>query len=153
MKYFIFISLLFGAQSYSAQVDEAKKALINFFSALHTKNYSEAEKYFTGSYEPLKYWNPAEHANATVAEELKYGCEEGGLQCEQIAEVVSVKVVSDDHFEFTVTLKQDDGTLLTNSCDPDVVEGKSKEEVLFETYGVNNVNGHWVLDQLPPYCP
>jgi hypothetical protein len=92
----------------------AKEALITYFSLLNEKKYSEAVKYHGSGYDYLWDWNPTIDRN-NYSQLLKMGCEENGLKCLKIRNILEQQQASPSEFKFIVQFSENDGTLFKRS--------------------------------------
>ena len=130
---------------------EAEQTLIEFFSSLHAKEYTGAVSFYGGSYETLQGNNPdldpSDHAALWAR-----GCEVNGLQCLEVrtATFVSVEV---DTYIFQVEFNNPDGSLFVRGpcCGADETEMPPVSE--FEYRVSRNIDGKFVVMDLPPYIP
>lgn len=119
---------------------QARAALQEFFSLLYDQRYEEAIQYYGGDYDILQEWNPTV-AGDDHAQLFQNGCILNGLQCLGLMTVLQEQEVSPGQFLFTVEFVQDDGRLFSRGMDSQF------------TYTVRNVDGVFLVQELPVYVP
>jgi hypothetical protein len=106
----------FSPASANEDIDFARQTLINFFQLLHDGEFREATNLFGGSNDSLIDMNPhiTSHDFETL---LQNGCENNGLQCKLVGQVIEEIKSLLGKFKFTVEFVNDDGSLFTlGSC-------------------------------------
>ena len=135
----------------STDLDAAQRALITFFSLLHQRRYEEAVKYYGGSYDMLRYWNPLVPEDDYAAL-LKNGCEVNGLKCLQVGGMLRTEQLSATRFKFVVQFANEDGSVFVRgSCcgaTPEQMPPKSEFE-----YGVEKSDSGYLVLGGPVYLP
>jgi len=127
----------------------ARETLIRFFHLLNTKQYKEATEYYGGSYGMLEDWNPLVYDHDKL---LKNGCENNGLNCLAIREILEEEEISPTEVKFTIQLSNDDGTLFKRGPCCGATEEQMPTKTDFE-YTVIKKNNKFLSRNLPPYTP
>ncbi|MEJ2706550.1 MAG: hypothetical protein P8074_02940 [Anaerolineales bacterium] len=99
-----------GIESTQGQIDLARQALLDYFTALNQGDYLQAVELYGGSYELLADYNPdipaEEHAQYFQA-----ACRYNGFMCFlPLREIVAQEQVAADEFHFAVEFNNPDGT-------------------------------------------
>lgn len=135
-----------------ANAAEARGIMMSFFAALNAGDYQKASELYGGSYETLTAWNPdIQPANQVAL--WKRACQQNGLQCLPVGEVVGSAQVSANVLKFTVRFRNPDGTLFvlgpccgeTQTSMPPISE--------FECDVARTSGGDFKVMCLPPYVP
>lgn len=122
----------------SPELDQAREALFQFFSLLHDERYSEAVAYYGGDYEVLRAWNPDIPADDS-ARLFENGCTVNGLQCLPIRTVDPGVELAGGVYRFAVDFSAPDGSAF----------GAERQF----TYTVKQVDGEFLVQELPIYVP
>jgi len=130
---------------------KARDALIAFFDLLHEGRYAEAVRYYGGSYEVLRDWNPTvpEDDYATL---FRMGCMVNGLQCLRIRRIVREERVSSRGFKFVVEFMNEDGSLFVRGPCCGATEAEMPPQSQF-TFTVVKVGDRFLVQELPVYVP
>jgi hypothetical protein len=129
----------------------AKEALITYFSLLNEKKYSEAVKYHGSGYDYLWDWNPTIDRN-NYSQLLKMGCEENGLKCLKIRNILEQQQVSPSEFKFIVQFSENDGTLFKRGSCCGSTEEQQPTETDFE-FVVRKKGENYLVVTQPVYVP
>ena len=121
-------------------LEQAREALLTYFSLLHDQRYDEAVYFYGGSYDLLRDWNPTVEPN-DYATLLKNGCTINGLMCLEAQTIVQEETVSSSEFQFVVEFMNEDGSLF--------MLGQQSQF----TYTVMKVYGRFLVQDLPVYVP
>ncbi|MEW5870758.1 MAG: DPP IV N-terminal domain-containing protein [Chloroflexota bacterium] len=128
----------------------ALQTLLEFFERLHDGEYEQASDLYGGSYAMLIEWNPGlppkDHPML-----LKNGCEENGLNCLRVHDVVFQEETDQLEFLFLVSFEYDDGTIFETylQCCTNATEGPPVWQF---PYTVKWVNGRLLVMGLPKYA-
>lgn len=134
------------------QMELARQALLDYFTALNQGNYLQAVEFYGGSYEILQSNNP-EIPPQDHAQLLQAACRYNGFMCFlPLHEVVSQEQVAADEFHFVVEFQNADGTLfeLGPCCGADP---NSQPPVSQFEYTVVFQEGSYRVVELPVYVP
>lgn len=126
--------------SSSEDVLQAEKTLRSFFDLLSTARYEAAVSLYGGNYEALRSWNPTLDPQ-NFSELWKNGCEQNGLQCMKVNNIVIMPSLTSPFFQFTVEFVNKDGDIYS-----DPKTGNTKFD-----YTVSRVGNEFVVMQGPPY--
>lgn len=126
----------------------AREALNSFFSLLHDERYGEAVSYYGGTFEVLRYWDPA--AADDNAEMFKSACRLR-LRCLRIKAILREEKISPTEFRFVVQFMDDDGTVFRHGpcCGGDETETPAQTEF---AYTVKRV-GKFLVQEMPVVLP
>jgi hypothetical protein len=126
--------------------------MLRFFTALNEGDYAAAGSLYGGSYETLTGWNPDVPASDVIAL-WQRACEQNGLQCLPVREVVSQEQVSANVLKFIVHFRNPDGSLfvLGPCCGEDETSMPPVSE--FECNVARTSSGDFKAMCLPPYVP
>jgi hypothetical protein len=122
----------------SADLDKAREALFQFFSLLQAGRYDEAIAYYGGDYDVLRDWNPNVPAD-DYAQLFENGCTVNGLQCLAIRTVDPGVELEGGMYRFMVDFAAPDGSAF----------GAERQF----TYTVKQVDGKFLVQELPVYVP
>jgi hypothetical protein len=130
-------------------IDRARHSLRAYFGALSSGRYADAVALYGGSYETLIGWNPdvAPRYRATL---FARGCEQNGLQCLRLKQVIGETTISAGEFNFVVEFLNDDGT--TFELGPCCGETDGPVITRFP-FNVKKVGGAYLVQDLPVYVP
>ena len=135
-----------------ANLEKARQALTDYFSALTAKNYPEAVALYGGSYEVLQNNNPALDQTDYPAL-FEAGCTFNGYVCDlKIKNIAQEVQLSETDFRFTVEMESSDGSLfvLGPCCGADPQDEPPWTQFDFL---VKKVNGKFLVQDLPVYVP
>ncbi|HEY0736854.1 MAG TPA: hypothetical protein VGD69_18185 [Herpetosiphonaceae bacterium] len=124
----------------AADLEQARSALVSFFSALQGGRYTEASMLFGGSFADLTGFNPMVPVD-DQAQLLQNACTVNGFQCLEIQNIVEANAVSPTEFAFVVEFQNEDGSLFTQ---PTQSQWK---------YTVEKVGDQFLVQELPVYLP
>ncbi len=122
----------------SPELDQARKALFQFFTALHEGHYDEAVEYYGGDYQVLRDWNPDVPAD-DYAWLFENGCTVNGLQCVPIQTIDPGVELPGGVYQFKVGFVALDGSMI----------GPGPQF----TYTLHEVDGKYLVQELPVYVP
>ena len=89
---------------------DPERAMVDFFTYLNQGDYAQASELYGGSYDILQDYNPDLNLDDKTAL-LKAGCEQNGLMCLAVEEVLSVQTNDQTNFLFEVQFTNRDGSL------------------------------------------
>jgi len=136
----------------STLVSLAEKAIIDFFYALHKRDYAKAASLYGGTYELLQDYNPILDPKDHRAL-LQAGCELNGLMCLPVREVLYFQTSSPQVFLFEVKFTNPDGsTFELGPCCGETEETMPPQSTFMISVRCQDDNACHVLD-LPPYVP
>lgn len=153
---FLFVVMLAAGCSTSSSKlqsdsDEAYNTLINFFELLNVKEYDGAALLYGGSYEGLQERNPsvdpADHVKL-----LENACEINGNKC-FLVRTATFKELQGDIFVFQVEFSNPDGSLFVRGPCCGANETEMPPESQFEYKVKKNVDGKFLVMDLPIYVP
>jgi hypothetical protein len=121
-------------------LEQARSALVSFFSALHGGRYTEASMLFGGSYADLTNFNPMIPVD-DQAQLLQNACTVNGFQCLEIQNIVAARAVSPTEFVFAVEFQNEDGSLFTQPTQAQW------------NYTVEKIGDQFLVQELPVYLP
>lgn len=132
-------------------LEQARSALVSFFSALHGGRYTEASMLFGGSYENLTGYNPMVPVD-DQAHLLQNACTANGFQCLEIQNIVAARAVSPTEFAFVVEFQNEDGSLFTRGpcCGASETEQPTQSQW---NYTVEKIGDQFLVQELPVYVP
>ena len=135
------------------QIELARQALLDYFTALNQGNYLQAVELYGGSYELLQGYNPEIPAQAH-AQLLQAACRYNGFMCFlPVREIVAQEQAAVNEFRFAVEFQNEDGTPfeLGPCCgaDPDSQPPVSQ----FEYPVVFSEQAGYRVMELPVYVP
>jgi hypothetical protein len=135
-----------------ANAAEARDILLRFFAALNGGDYATAVSLYGGSYETHTTWNPDLPATDLITL-WQHACEQNGLRCLPVGEVVSQQPLSANVLKFKVHFRNPDGTLfvLGPCCGASETEMPPVSE--FECDVARTSSGEFKVLCLPPYVP
>jgi len=141
-----------SAPTLDANAAEARNVLLRFFTALNSGDYGTAASVYGGSYETLIAWNPDLPATDLIAL-WQRACEQNGLQCLPVHEVVGEQALSANVLKFTVHFRNPDGSLfvLGPCCGENETTMPPVSE--FECNVARTSSGDFKVLCLPPYVP
>ncbi|HEX5689759.1 MAG TPA: hypothetical protein VFX76_07150 [Roseiflexaceae bacterium] len=130
-------------------IDRARDSLRAYFGALASGRYADAVARYGGSYQTLIDWNPdvAPRNRATL---FARGCQQNGLQCLRLKQVIGETTISATEFNFVVEFLSADGT--TFSQGPCCGETEGPVITRFP-FNVKKVGGAYLVQDLPVYIP
>ena len=137
------------AATATADLAQARAALITYFSLLHAGRYADAINYYGGSYDILSSTNPEIDPNDRVAL-IKYGCIL--LMCLEVRTIVQAEIASPTEFKFVVEFKNEDGSLFVRGPCCGASETDMPPESQFAVL-VIKVDDRFLVQQLPVYVP
>jgi hypothetical protein len=142
------LAVLQPSDSATTEEEQARNALLTFFSGLSTQNYEEAASYYGG--EKIEYAREM-MPNESLAEYWEYVCSTV-LQCLPVAEITHTEQVSDDEFIFDVVFVQPDGGRFEMGacCGSDPA---ASPPVWQFVYSVKKINGMWKMMRGPIFTP
>lgn len=129
---------------------EAESVLKGFFTALNSKDYDQAVKYFGGSYTWLQEANPT-ISSTNYAELFEKGCTMNGYHCLRVGKVLEVSQ-KDDEFTFTVQFLTSTGEIYVQGPCCGATEEESPSVSDFE-FQVQKKNGEFLVITEPVYSP
>jgi hypothetical protein len=126
--------------------------MMRFFGALNTGDYATAASLYGGSYDTLATWNP-DLPPADVTALWARACQQNGLQCLPVLEVVDQQQVSANVMKFALHFRNPDGTLfvLGPCCGENATTMPPVSE--FECDVARTSSGEFRVMCLPPYVP
>ena len=126
--------------------------MLRYFVALHQGDYAAAAALYGGSYETQATWNPDLPATDLLGL-WQRACEQNGLQCLAVREVVSEEQVSPNVLTFTLHFRNPDGSLfvLGPCCGENGTSMPPVSE--FECDLARTSSGDFKAMCLPPYVP
>lgn len=141
-----------SAPTLDANAAEARDVMLRYFTSLNTGDYATAASLFGGSYETLTTWNP-DVSPTDLTTLWERACEQNGLQCLEVLEVVSQEQISANVMKFMLHFRNPDGTLFvlgpccgeTATTMPPVTD--------FECDVARDSSGEFKVMCLPPYVP
>jgi hypothetical protein len=135
-----------------ANAAEAREVMMRFFSALNARDYQSASELYGGSYETLISWNPDVQPTDKISL-WKRACEQNGLQCLPVSEVVNSIQVSANVMEFTIHFRNPDGSLfiLGPCCGENETSMPPVSEFICSV--ARTSDGDLKVMCLPPYVP
>ena len=130
----------------------AKQVLAEFLDALYYEKYDEAALLYGGSYDIMIEHNPAIDPNAHAAL-LKNACTINGAACLEVKGITLESEVSDSEYIFKVEFMNEDGTLFVQGpcCGGSEVDSPSQSEFSFTV--LKNIDGKFLVMNMPPYTP
>ncbi len=132
-------------------MDEAHDVLIDFFTLLHTKNYTDAVPLFGGEYEQLQVFNtqidPADHVALWA-----WACDNRLLQCLEVRST-ELAHAEGDTYVFQVEFNNPDGSLFVLGPCCGANETEMPPVSRFEFAVTKNAEGNFVVMSTPPYVP
>jgi hypothetical protein len=138
-----------------SDLEHAQQTLIDFFSLLHNREYSEAIERFADDAD-TQFFETARRNNVDVNPDDEVALMEAActyqLQCMEILNVVNGEQISDTEFTFTVEFANEDGTLfvLGPCCGSDETEMPPVSQ--FE-YRVEMMSSEFFVHGSPVYVP
>jgi hypothetical protein len=141
-----------SAPTLDANAAEAREIMMRFFSALNAGDYQMASELYGGSYEALISWNPDVQPSDKTAL-WRRACQQNGLQCLPVSEVVDANQVSANVMEFTIHFRNPDGSLfvLGPCCGENETTMPPVNE--FKCSVARTSDGDLKVMCLPPYVP
>ncbi len=130
-------------------IDRARDGLRAYFGALYAGRYADAVRLYGGSYQTLIDWNPdvAPRNRATL---FARGCEQNGLRCLRLKQVIGETTISATEFNFVVEFLNADGTTFKQGPCCGETEGPTITRFPFN---VRKVGGAYLVQDLPVYVP
>jgi hypothetical protein len=126
--------------------------MLRFFSALDQGDYSTAISLYGGSYETLSTWNP--DLPATDLTGLwQRACEQNGLQCLPVSEVIAEEQVSANVVRFTLHFRNPDGSMFVLGPCCGETETSMPPVQEFGCTVARTSSGDFKVMCLPPYVP
>ena len=135
-----------------ANAAEARDVLLRFFAALSSGDYATAVSLYGGSYETHTTWNPDLPSTELIAL-WRRACEQNGLQCLPVGEVVSEQPLSANVLKFKVQFRNPDGSLFVLSPCCGESETTMPPVSEFECDVARTSTGEFKVLCLPPYVP
>lgn len=127
--------------------EQARNALLSFFSNLSTWNYSEAVRYFGGD---ISSSTRPQDPSETLDDYWNYNCKQ--LHCLAVAAITDIEQVSKDEYMFyTVFVNPDGSRFEIGACcggDP-----AATPPIWQFAYPVKKINGVWKVMRGPLYTP
>jgi hypothetical protein len=131
-------------------VTPARQALETFFALLYEGRYAEAVAYYGGDYQVLRDWNPTV-APDDGAKLLEQGCTINGLMCLALKGICTEEELSPGEHRFTVQFAAPDGGTFARSGHCCGGSGEPSRDPF--VYTVLNIDGQFLVQELPPYIP
>jgi hypothetical protein len=134
-----------------SDLEQARVALIDFFSALAGGRYTEATMLYGGSYEELTGFN-AMVPRDEYPQLFQNACTTNGFQCLEVQTVVDAREVAPGEFAFVVEFQNEDGSLFSRGS----AGGSSATAQPAQsqwTYTVKKVGDLFLVQELPVYLP
>jgi hypothetical protein len=122
-------------------IEIARAALAEYFAALNGGDYITAAKLYAGDTAQLEAWNPDIQNN--LPKWLERGCTQNGLQCLQARTITYRGPDARGGHQFLVEFNHPDGTLF--------YQGETSSFIFAVVQ--DQVNGLWLVMDLPPYVP
>ena len=132
-------------------LDNARFALLTYFTLLHDKNYTEAITYHGSGYEYLQGWNPNVNKNDYV-KLLENGCTENGLHCLKVSSILEEKIVSPTEYTFKIQFSNEDGTIFKRGPCCGATEKEMPTQTNFD-YTVRKIDLNFKVTTQPVYTP
>ena len=130
---------------------EAQEVLIRFFDLLNSKQYTEANILYGGSYQGLQEWNPdIDPLNHVML--LTRACEQNGLQCLK-TRTTKFKKLQGNSYIFQVEFTNPDGSLFVRGPCCGANDTDMPPESQFEYEVAITSEGKFLVMDLPPYVP
>jgi len=137
--------------SLPSAASEAQQVLIKYFDLLTAKEYAEADGLYGGDYEQLKVFSadvdPSDHVKL-----WSNACELAGLRCLKVR-TATLLDQGTNTYRFQVEFNNPDGNLfvLGPCCGANETEMPPVSQ--FEITVLKNVEGNFLVTNLPPYVP
>jgi len=137
--------------SLPSTASEAQKTLIKFFDLLNTKQYTEADSFYGGSYEQLRIFHPDADVfdHATL---WSNACEVSGLQCLKVR-TATLENQQGDTYAFQVEFNNPDSSLFVLGPCCGANETDMPPVSQFEYRVARNDDGKFLVMEIPPYVP
>lgn len=132
----------------SGNIENARKALVEYFDLLNEKQYAKAVRYHGSGYDV----NPSIIDENDYAGLLKNGCEIKGLQCLKVKNVVEQQQISPVEFKFVVQFANNDGSLFKRGPCCGATEEQMPTQTVFE-FVVKLVDNKYMIISPPVYVP
>jgi len=126
--------------------------MLRFFAALNAGDYPTAISLYGGSYDTLTTWNPDLPAADRTAL-WQRACQQNGLQCLPVGEVVSQEQVSANVVRYDLHFRNPDGTLFVLGPCCGETETSMPPVSQFECTVARTSGGDFKVMCLPPYVP
>lgn len=144
------------AETTSAQAPtlaaDAEETLRAFHSLLNAGDYEGATALYGGSYETFQGWNPDMDPKDSAGL-FQRACEQNGLMCLNVLDVVSSTTNDDRDFIFEVEFANADGSTFVRGPCCGATEEEMPSEFSFEAEVVCQDDGACLVLTLPPYVP
>jgi hypothetical protein len=129
----------------------AREALLGYFEALHSGDYSRAAEFAGGGLEVLAEMNPS-IAAADSAALLQAACTGNGFQCLAVRGIVSEREIVPGSYRFEVEFAAADGRFFVRGPCCGASETEMPSQSAF-AYDVVKVGEAYLVQQLPVYVP
>jgi hypothetical protein len=140
-----------GGWRLQSSPEHARNVLLSFLSALASQHYMEAARYYGGTYDHLRGWNPGIDPQ-DLPSLWRAGCEFNGLQCLGRAEVVRTERLSPTETRFHLRLFHASGEPFVQGpcCGETAATMPPRSEFAFT---VRRVDSQFRVMDPPPYVP
>jgi hypothetical protein len=137
--------------SLPSTASEAHDVLVEFLTALHTKNYADAVPLYGGEYDQLQVFNSELDPNDHLAL-WTWACDNQLLQCLEVRSA-AFKELHGDSYIFQVEFNNSDGSLfvLGPCCGANLTEMPPVSQ--FDYTVSRNTEHRFVVMNTPPYVP
>lgn len=147
------VTLVLGAcTSMTDETDQARQALMDFFSHLEQGDYAAAREWYGGGYEILVGYNPSlapdDHTSL-----WRNACSLNGFQCIVVRTAAFNELTGQGEYIFTVEFNNPDGTLFVLGPCCGATETEMPPVSQFEYRVAKNSDGDFVVLDLPVYVP
>jgi len=130
----------------------ALQALVAFLDSLHNGRYEEAAQLYGGTYEILIDHNPSVDPSNQAAL-MKNACTINGAECLEVKSAGPDRTISTTEFSFKVDFMNADGTLFVRGpcCGGNETDTPSQSLFIFTVD--KEVDGKFLVMDMPPYMP
>jgi hypothetical protein len=135
-----------------ANAAEARDVMLRFFTALNAGDYATAVSLYGGSYETHTTWN-LDIPTTDLTALWQRACEQNGLQCLPVREVVSEEQISANVMKFIVHFRNPDSSLFVLGPCCGENETTMPPVSKFECNVARTSSGDFKVLCLPPYVP
>ena len=132
-------------------LENARFALLTYFTLLHDKNFTDAIIYHGSGYEYLQEWNPNVDKN-DYARLLENGCTMNGLHCLKVSSILENKIVSPTEFTFKIQFLNEDGTIFKRGPCCGATEKEMPTKMNFD-FTVKKIGDSFKVTTQPVYTP
>jgi hypothetical protein len=139
-------------QATDSRLPEAQRALTSFFNYLHDGHYTEAEALYGGTHEFMRDWNP-DIPPDDLPQLMRRACQQNGIMCLKPMAVFPQGKQEQSTYSFTVQFANDDGSLFVRRpcCGASTTDEPPQSEFEFEV--VEDPQGVFLVQEMPPYVP